>query len=97
MAWYLAKHKDNFTFTVQLSDRKSVNFSQSVHNLYASPHIIRGRMGGACNTHGKDEKWVQNVVGYLKERDRLVVLVVDGKTILEWILGKQGPDASGLD
>jgi hypothetical protein len=45
-------------------------------------------MGGACNTHGKREMltlfWLEN----LKGRDQSEELDVDGKIILEWILGE---------
>jgi hypothetical protein len=40
--------------------------------------------------HGRDEKctvlWMENLTG----RNHLEDLGVDGKTILEWILGKEG-------
>jgi hypothetical protein len=45
-------------------------------------------IGLSCSTHGGDENvykiWMEN----LKERDHLDDLGVDGKIILEWILGK---------
>jgi len=39
--------------------------SEELHNLYASSHNISNQvkedeMGGACSTHEKDEKCVQN-------------------------------------
>jgi hypothetical protein len=48
-------------------------------------------MGGACNMHGRDEKFIQNVgQKNLKERDHSEDLGVDEKMILEWILEKYG-------
>jgi hypothetical protein len=41
-----------------------------------------------CVTHGRDEKCTKFWLGNLKGRDHLEVLGIDGKTILEWILGK---------
>jgi len=46
-------------------------------------------MGEACSTHGSDVKylkkfWLEN----LKERDHAEDLGVDGRIILDWILGK---------
>jgi hypothetical protein len=46
-------------------------------------------MGGICSTHGRDNKvhkifWLQN----LKGRDDSEELSVDGRIILEGILGK---------
>jgi hypothetical protein len=45
-------------------------------------------MGGACSTDGRDEMhtifWLENLTG----RDHLEDLGVDGKIILEWIVGK---------
>jgi hypothetical protein len=38
--------------------------------------------------HGRDEKCIQFFFENLKERDHLGDLGVDGKIILEWILGK---------
>jgi hypothetical protein len=40
--------------------------NEELQNLYASPNIIRGieqrrmRWGGACSTHGRDEKCIQS-------------------------------------
>jgi hypothetical protein len=39
-------------------------------------------MGGACSTHGRDAYKI------LKGRDQLEDICIDGKIILEWILGK---------
>jgi hypothetical protein len=41
-------------------------------------------MSGACRTHGKEEFWLEN----LEARDHLENLGVNGKIILEGILGK---------
>jgi hypothetical protein len=48
-------------------------------------------MGGACSMHGSviemyTKFWLEN----LKERDHFEDLGIDGKIILEWILGKEG-------
>jgi len=40
-------------------------------------------MGGACSTHRRNF-WLE----YLKERNHLKELGIDGKIILEWILRK---------
>jgi hypothetical protein len=42
-------------------------------------------MGGACSTHGRDDNKYNEI---LKGRDHSEDLCVDGKTILEWMLGK---------
>jgi hypothetical protein len=40
--------------------------NEKLHNLYASPNIIRvssvkeNEIGGARSTHGTEQKWVQN-------------------------------------
>jgi hypothetical protein len=47
-------------------------------------------MSGACSTHGRDEKCIQNLVGKPEGKNSSKDLGVDGSTILEWILGKQG-------
>jgi hypothetical protein len=45
----------------------------------------------ACRTHRRDEKCVQNFGRKkLKGRDHSEDLGVDGRIILEWILGKYG-------
>jgi len=33
--------------------------NEELHNLYASKSIKEDEMGGACGTHGRDEKCVQ--------------------------------------
>jgi hypothetical protein len=44
---------------------------------------------GACNTHGKEEKYMQNFwLQNLKGRNNVEELGIDGKIILEWILWK---------
>jgi hypothetical protein len=50
--------------------------------------IANIEMGGACGTHGKDETCIQ-YSGWktLKGRDHSEDLGIDGKIILEWILG----------
>jgi hypothetical protein len=45
-------------------------------------------MYGACSTHVRDENTNKILVGKLEGRDRSEDLGVDGKIILEWILGK---------
>jgi hypothetical protein len=44
-------------------------------------------MGGTCSTRGRNEKclvWVGSLMG----RDHLEDLGVDGRIVLEWILGR---------
>jgi hypothetical protein len=77
MAWCLVKHRDNFTLP---------------YNLYTSTNIIRviksrkilvghvARMGAVGNVYSVFE----NLKGRENSEDR----GVDGKIILEWILGK---------
>jgi hypothetical protein len=43
-------------------------------------------MGKACGMHGRDEKYLQNLVRKLKGRDHLRDLGVDRRIILKWIL-----------
>jgi hypothetical protein len=46
-------------------------------------------MGRACRTYGRNEKFVQDFGRKnLKVKDHSEDLDVDGKIILEWILGK---------
>jgi len=45
-------------------------------------------MSGACSIHRRDGKCVQNLVGNLKGRDHSEDLVVDERTVLQYILGK---------
>jgi hypothetical protein len=47
-------------------------------------------VGRACSTYGRDEKGIHNLSGNLKGRVHLVELGVNGKIILQWILGKEG-------
>jgi hypothetical protein len=48
-------------------------------------------MGGACSTHGKDEKCIQNFLSEnLKRRDHEGEPAADRRIILERILKKQG-------
>jgi hypothetical protein len=46
-------------------------------------HLQGVWMGGACSTHLKDEKCLQNIEGKRPFED----LEVDGKILLEWMLG----------
>jgi hypothetical protein len=46
-------------------------------------------MGGACRTQERREMHTIPLLGNLKSRDDLEEPGVDGKTILEWILGKK--------
>jgi len=45
-------------------------------------------LGKACSTHRRDEKCTQNLGRNLKGKDHLENPGVDGKIILQWILGK---------
>jgi hypothetical protein len=47
---------------------------------------VKDEMGGACSTHGKDEKY-KILVGKPEGKNNSKNLGVDGKIILEWILG----------
>jgi len=48
-------------------------------------------MGGVCSTHRRDERSAYKIsVGNLKGGDHSGDLGVDGKIILEWILGTLG-------
>jgi hypothetical protein len=47
-------------------------------------------MGGACSTHGRDEKTYQNFIRKPEGKGTLGHLGVDGRITLEWILGKYG-------
>jgi len=44
-------------------------------------------MGWACSIY--EGKEIQGFVGKLKERDHLVDIGIDGRTVLKWILNKQ--------
>jgi hypothetical protein len=46
-------------------------------------------VGGACNTHGRDEKWIKKLWSVnLNGRDHLEDLGVDRRIILELTFGK---------
>jgi hypothetical protein len=47
-------------------------------------------MGGPCSTNGRYEKTYNILVGKPEGRDDLEDLRINGKGILEWILGKYG-------
>jgi hypothetical protein len=50
--------------------------------------VKEDEMGGVCSTDGRDEKYIQILVGKLKGRDHLEHLGADGRIILQWMLGK---------
>jgi hypothetical protein len=62
--------------------------------LYVSTDIIRAiksrtyEIGGACNTLGEMRNAHNNLNGKTEGRSHLEDLGIDGKIILEWILGK---------
>jgi hypothetical protein len=45
-------------------------------------------VGGACGTHGRDGKCIKFLSVNVKGKDHSEVLGVNGKIILEWIIGK---------
>jgi hypothetical protein len=47
-------------------------------------------MGGACSTHGPDERCIQNFSRKTEGKGHSEDLGVDGRIILEWILEKWG-------
>jgi hypothetical protein len=47
-------------------------------------------MGGTYSTHEKNEKYIQNFIGKSEGKNHSEDLGVDGKKILEWMLGKYG-------
>jgi hypothetical protein len=49
---------------------------------------IKGRSSFRGSTHERNEKCIHILVGKLKGGDHLEDLGIDGKIILEWILGK---------
>jgi hypothetical protein len=66
---------------------------EEINKLYASQNNIRmiktrNEMVGVCNTDGRDV--YKMLVGILTRRDHFEDLGVDGRIILEWILGKLG-------
>jgi hypothetical protein len=68
---------------------------KELHKLYASLNAIRviksRKMDGrACSTHGRDKNAYRIFIGNLKGREFSEDLGVDGRVILEWMLGKYG-------
>jgi len=45
-------------------------------------------MGEVCSMQGRDKKCIQNFYWKTKGRDHAEDLGIDGKIILNWILGK---------
>jgi len=45
-------------------------------------------MGRVCSTHGRDDNCIQNFGQKMKGRDHSEGMGIDGRLILEWILGK---------
>jgi hypothetical protein len=69
--------------------------SEELHNVYASASIIqiiklRRIILAEYVAHVGDKRNTYNMLANLKGRDHLEDLGVDGRIILEWILGKQG-------
>jgi len=65
--------------------------NEELHKLYTSPNIIsliKSRRIRACSTHG--EMHTKFLSENLKERDNLGDISVDGRIILDLILGKYG-------
>jgi hypothetical protein len=50
MAWYLVRHRDNFTFTFYILGVDSQNCQTNLISRRMSP----------CSTHGRDEKFIQD-------------------------------------
>jgi hypothetical protein len=50
--------------------------------------IKRNRMGRACVTNGRQDKYIVFWWGDVRGRDHLEDLGVEGRTILKWILKK---------
>jgi hypothetical protein len=46
------------------------------------------KIGGSCSMHGKYKKYIKIWSGNLKGRYYSEDLGIDGKIILEWVLGK---------
>jgi hypothetical protein len=51
-------------------------------------------MGGTCGTHGRCEKY-KILVGKPERKMPLGAPEIDGKTVLKWILKKEGVDSIG--
>jgi hypothetical protein len=64
-----------------------------LHNFHASPNTIkmtksRTMVDGTCSMHRKHEKYIQGLFENLKRSDYLEDLIIDGQTLLEWVLGE---------
>jgi hypothetical protein len=68
--------------------------NEELHNLHASPDTIKGdegkvdEMGGNVACMGEVRNSLKYLSENLKGRNKAQDLGVDGKIILEWILGK---------
>lgn len=51
---------------------------------------IKDRMGGTCGTYEVEDKYVQVLLGNLKETDNLEDIVEAGNIILKWIKNRMG-------
>jgi hypothetical protein len=51
----------------------AINYCQMILDVIGSR--VGGEMGGVCGTHGREEKWIKNVVRKTLKKD----LGVDGK------------------
>jgi hypothetical protein len=77
--------------------------NEELHNLYASPYIImviksrRMRWKGHVARMGDITNAYNIVIGILKGRDHLDNITVDGRIILERILGKRGGGGGVMD
>jgi hypothetical protein len=69
--------------------KRVIRDSLVLFTKYYGDQINEDEMGGACSTHGKDMHTVL-LFGNLKGRDHLEDVGIDGKVILEWILGENG-------
>jgi hypothetical protein len=52
--------------------------------MICGDNVKENGMGGICSTHGRCEKYQQN----LKGKDPMYDLCVDGRIILKWVLKK---------